>query len=70
MFFTNLVNKNPMRKMVIVPKTIVRFVWNGLLKAMLFPSLKTRGDKLIHIINITPVTTPITASVFPALLEI
>ena len=39
-FLNKLVIKKPTRNIVIVPNTIVRFVWKGLLNARLLPSVK------------------------------
>ena len=60
----------PTRKITKVPSTIVKLLCNGLLNAnRLLPSVKYRGDKLIHIITITPMITPITASIFLTFLD-
>ena len=56
--------------MVMVPNTIVRFAWKGLLKAVMLSSVIRMGERLIHIMSITPMITAVIASVLPDLFTI
>src|SRR5690606_21324187 len=52
----------PVRKMTVVPKTMVRLLWKGLLNSRRFSLLKYNGLRLIHTITSTPAITPTIAS--------
>lgn len=53
--------KNPINNTVIVPNTIVKLAWKGLLR-LVQESLKIKGERLIQEITNTPQITPMAAA--------